>query len=98
MGVDHYAVQGALALALVALPLLAALWPRGRRHLGVSAGLCAGYVGLVSYASPGEPWGSVGPTWSLLCLGWGLAVGALAAPGTRSPRAQAEIGEPAVVG
>jgi hypothetical protein len=83
MGVDHYSVQGALALALIVLPLLAALWPRGRRHLGVSAGLCAGYLGLVSYASPGDPWGSVGPGWSLLCLGWGVAVAALAVPRAR---------------
>jgi hypothetical protein len=41
MGVDHYAVQGALALALVALALTAALWPRGprgRRYLGLVSG------------------------------------------------------------
>jgi hypothetical protein len=99
MGVDHYSLQGALALALIALPLLAALWPRGRRHLGVSAGLCAAYLGLVSYASPGESWGSLSPTWSLLCLAWGLAVAALAVPGARVPRAAAEeVGEPAAVG
>jgi hypothetical protein len=76
-GVDHYAVQGALALALVALPLLAATWPRGRRYLGVSAALCAAYLGLVSSASPGTPAG-LGPVWSALCLAWGLAVGLLA--------------------
>ena len=52
MGVDHYAVQGALALALVTLSLLAACWPRGRRYLGTSVGLCAAYVGLVSFAFP----------------------------------------------
>jgi hypothetical protein len=73
MGVDHYAVQGALALALVALPLLAAWWPRGRRFLGVAAGLCAGYLGLVSYAFP-VTWAGFGATWSLLCLAWGVAV------------------------
>jgi hypothetical protein len=31
MGVDHHAVQGALAVALVALSVAAAVWPRGRR-------------------------------------------------------------------
>ena len=53
MGVDHYAVQGALAVALVVLAVLAAVWPRGRRSLGIAVGLCAGYVGLVSFAFPG---------------------------------------------
>jgi hypothetical protein len=47
VGVDHYAVQGALAISLVASTLVAALWPRGRRHLGISAGLAATYLGLV---------------------------------------------------
>ena len=39
MGVDHYAVRGALALALPALALLAGVWPRGRRFLGIGVGL-----------------------------------------------------------
>jgi hypothetical protein len=76
-GVDHYAVQGALAVALVALPALAAVWPRGRRHLGVAAGVSAAYLGLVSYAAPGS-WAGFSPTWSVLCLAWGLAVATLA--------------------
>jgi hypothetical protein len=70
--VDHYAVQG--ALALIVLSLLAALWPRGRRQLGASAALCATYLGLVSCAFPGTAAG-LGPVWSVLCLTWGLAVG-----------------------
>jgi hypothetical protein len=82
MGVDHYAVQGALALALVALPLLAAWWPPGRRSLGVSAGLCAGYLGLVSFAFPGS-WAGFSATWSVLCAVWGAGIAGLAltAPG-----------------
>jgi hypothetical protein len=76
-GVDHYAVQGALALALVVLPALAAGWPRGRRHLGVTAGLSAGYLGLVSLAFP-DSWAGFSPVWSALCLAWGLAVAAIA--------------------
>jgi len=63
MGVDHHAVQGALALALVVLSLLAAAWPRGRRYLGVSTGLCAGYLGLVSVAFP-SAWAGFEPVWS----------------------------------
>jgi hypothetical protein len=95
-GVDHYAVQGALALAQIALPLLAALWPRGRRHLGVSAGLCAGYVGLVSYAFPGT-WAGVGPAWSLGCVAWGVAVLALAVPGARRQPTPVPVHEPETV-
>jgi hypothetical protein len=77
MGVDHYAVQGALALALPTLALVAAVWPRGRRYLGIGVGLCAGYLGLVSYAFPGS-WAGFEPGWSVLCGAWAVAVAALA--------------------
>jgi hypothetical protein len=78
MGVDHYAVQGALALALPTLALLAAVWPRGRRYLGAGVGLCAGYVGVVSYAFP-TTWAGFPPVWSVLCVAWAVAVALLAA-------------------
>jgi hypothetical protein len=81
-GVDHYAVQGALALALVTLALLAACWPRGRRFTGISVGLCAAYVGVVSLAFPRE-FAGLSPSWSVLCIGWALAVAALAVPSAR---------------
>jgi hypothetical protein len=73
MGVDHQAVRGGMALALAGLALLAAVWPRGRRYLAVSAGLVAGYVGLVWFAFPGTAAG-LSPGWSLLCLGWTVAL------------------------
>jgi hypothetical protein len=73
-GVDHYSVQGALALALAVLPLIAATWARGRRYLGLSAAFCATYLGVVSYAFPDAAAG-LGPVRSLLCLIWGPAVG-----------------------
>lgn len=83
MNVDHYTVQGAWALALPALALLAACWPRGRAHLGVGAGLCAAYVGLVSAAFPGT-WAGFPPAWSLACMAWGAALAVLSLPvGTR---------------
>lgn len=87
MGVDHHAVQGGLAVALVVLSLLASVWPRGRRYLGLSVGICAGYVGLVSVAFP-RAWGGFDPLWSWLCLAWGLAVAALAVLAPRSERGQ----------
>jgi hypothetical protein len=82
MGVDHHAVQGALAVAVVALALAAALWPRGRRHLGLAAGVCAAYLGLVSYAFPGS-WAGLHPASSVLSAAWGVAVAGLASAGPR---------------
>ena len=79
MGVDHHAVQGALAVALVALSPAAAVWPRGRRHLGLATGICAGYLGLVSFAFPAT-WAGFSPSWSALCMAWGAAVAVLASP------------------
>jgi hypothetical protein len=73
MGIDHFSVQGALAIALPALAVLAGAWPRGRVHLGVAAGLAAGYVGLGSWAWPGTAAG-FGATWSVLGVAWGVAV------------------------
>ena len=82
VGVDHATVQGALAVALAALPLLAALWPTGRRQFGVCSGLAGGYLGLVSIAWPGTPAGFE-PRWSALALVWGVAVAVVAAGGRR---------------
>ena len=94
MGVDHYAVQGALALALPALAVLAACWPRGRRYLGASVGLCAGYLGLVSLAFP-FTWGGVSALWSVLCLAWAAAITglAIAAPRSQSRQLGGEVVE-----
>jgi hypothetical protein len=82
VGIDHSVVQSALAVALVFLPVVAALVPPARRALGTAAGLGAAYLGLVSLAEPGYAAGL--PTvWSALALGWGLTVAALAAPAAR---------------
>jgi len=75
MGVDHYSVQGALGIAVlgVALMLVPAGEPAGRRLMGFCAGISAAYVGLVSLAwHPTQ--GSFGPVWSILCMAWGLAL------------------------
>ena len=71
--VNHYAVQAALALALIALPAVAALWPDTRRLLGTSTALMAGYLGLVSYYWPGE-WGGFSAGWSVAVMVWAGAV------------------------
>jgi hypothetical protein len=77
MGVDHHAVQGALALAVAVLALLAAVEPRWRLHLGTAAGLSAAYLGVVSWAFPGS-WASLSPAWSVVSAAWGVAVLGLA--------------------
>ena len=73
MGTDHYAMQGALAVALVVLSVIAAVWPRGRRHLAVSVGLATGYLGLVSITHPTYD-AALGSPWSALAVAWGVAV------------------------
>jgi hypothetical protein len=86
MNVDHYTVQGAWAVVLPTLALLAACWPRGRAYLAVGVGLSAGYVGLVSYAFPGT-WGGFTPTWSVACMAWAAAVALLGlVPARSEPR------------
>jgi peptidoglycan/LPS O-acetylase OafA/YrhL len=94
MGVDHYAVQGALAVALPALAVLAACWPRGRRFLGIAVGLSAGYLGLVSFAFPAT-WAGLPPLGSALCMAWGAAVAvlALAAPRLQPRELRREVVE-----
>ncbi len=71
--VDHYAVQAALALALCALPGVAALWPSTRGLLGTSTAAMATYLGLVSYNWPGVA-GGFSAGWSLAVMVWACAV------------------------
>ena len=73
MGIDHYAVQGALGIAVAGLSVLAGLVPAVRRYVGVSVGLSAGYLGVVSLDAHPNP-GSFSRVWSLLCLMWATAV------------------------
>jgi hypothetical protein len=87
VGVDHYTVQSALAVALVFLSLAAALFAPGRRSLGTAAGLAAAYLGLVSLVQPGYA-AELGTAWSVLALAWGLTVAALAATADRLQRGQ----------
>jgi hypothetical protein len=75
--VEHYSVQASLALAILALSVLAAAWPRGRRSIGIAVGVCAGYLGVVSYAWPGAKGGFSRP-WSAAALLWGLGFAVVA--------------------
>jgi hypothetical protein len=72
-GVDHYSVQAALALALLVLAVLAALWPRGRRQVGTTTGVCALYLGVLSAAWSGYP-GALPSGWAIAAIVWGVAL------------------------
>jgi len=71
--VDHYAVQAAVGLALIALPMAASLWPATRRLLGTSSALMAFYLGLVSYSWPLAD-GGFSTGWSVAVMVWAVAV------------------------
>jgi hypothetical protein len=77
-GVDHYSVQGALGLALAALPLLAGVRADLRRLVPACCGVAAAYVGLVSYAWP-DAAGGFSRAWSVAAMAWGSALIAHAA-------------------
>lgn len=89
-GVDHFSVQAALGLLLVALPLAGALRSSTRRLLGTITSLMAGYLGLLSYHWPGElggfdaGWSIAVMVWAgaVLVAAWWPAVGSLRRPAT----------------
>lgn len=87
VGVEHYAVQGAFALAVAALVTLAAVWAPARRQPALSAGVAGGYLALVSLASPAAD-AAVGRGWSLAGLAWGVAVVLAALVTTMRPTAR----------
>jgi hypothetical protein len=71
--IDHYAVQGALGLALAVLPLLAALRPTLTALLGACTGIGAAYLGLVSFSWQ-DAAGGFGRAWSGAAMAWGLGL------------------------
>jgi hypothetical protein len=73
LGIDHYSVQGALALVLAVLPLWAALRTERHPFVPVCAGVTASYLGLVSLAWP-DAAAALGQAWSIAAMGWGLAL------------------------
>ena len=93
MGIDHYAMQGALALVLVALPLLAALRADLHPFVPVCTGAAAFYLGLVSLAWP-DAAGGLGRAWSIAAMAWGLALVA-ATVAHRSRSVPLDVGRPA---
>jgi hypothetical protein len=72
-GVDHYAVQGALGLVLIALTGLTATWPLRFLSTGLQVAVSAFYLGLVSLAHQDAVAG-FSTFWSLMAMLWGVVV------------------------
>jgi hypothetical protein len=83
-GIDHFAMQAALALAVAALPFLAAFEARMRPLVG-TAGLAAAYLGAVSVAAPGAV-GALSGTWAAAAIAGGAALLLVAVAERARPR------------
>jgi len=76
IGINHWAVQGGLALTIALLGAVVALWPPGRRFIGVSTAMVATYLGVCSYRFP-DGAGAFDRTWSALSVASGVALAVL---------------------
>ncbi|MGN6687182.1 MAG: hypothetical protein ACTHK1_06560 [Actinomycetales bacterium] len=77
VGVDHYVVQAALALAVPGLAVLAAVAPAVRAGYAVTSALSAGYLGLVVLCWQGKD-GGYGRALAALTVVWAIGLVALA--------------------
>lgn len=73
MGIDHYAMQAALAASVLVLGLLAVALPVANRLMGWTAGLVALCLGALSVIRPDEP-GGLGRAGGALAVLWGATV------------------------
>lgn len=96
MGVDHYAVQAALALAVPVLALVAVARPDSDAWHGWTAGLVACYLGVQSLVWPDQP-GGLNRAAAVLALAWGVAIWLAASP-REAEAPQPVDDEPALTG
>jgi hypothetical protein len=71
LGVNHYQVQAALAVALVGLAGLTVRWPRFRVWIGISAGIAAAALGASDLAWPHSA-GASPVGWAVCAVIWGV--------------------------
>ena len=76
--VNHWAIQGALAVALVLFTVLAAMRAALRRFNAVRAGSCAAYLGICSLRFP-DVAAALPTLWAVLAVLWGVALVAVSA-------------------
>jgi hypothetical protein len=89
-GVDHYSVIAALAVALAALAVLTTLSPVGRRQIGTNVGVCAAYLGALSYNWPNIT-ASLGRTGGIAAIVWALLLAVWAWLPARTPEVQTAL-------
>jgi hypothetical protein len=77
LAIDHYSVQGALAVSLALLAPMAALLEDARPFVALCAALAAFYLGLVSIAWQDSA-GGLSRAWSAAAIAWALALAAVA--------------------
>lgn len=75
--VNHWAIQGALAVALVGFTVLAAVRPTLSRFNAVRVGVSAAYLGVCSLRFPAVA-GGLPRQWAALAIAWGVALLAVA--------------------
>jgi hypothetical protein len=84
IAINHWAIQGGLALALALLAAVVALWDPGRRFIGLSTAAVAIYLGVCSYRFP-DAAGAYGEAWSVLSVAWGVGIGVIVSLPDRHP-------------
>lgn len=73
IGIDHYAMQGALGLALALIPGVVAVRREQPAFAAACVGVAATYLGLVSLRRP-EALAGFTRFWSIAAVAWGLAL------------------------
>jgi len=76
IGISHWPVQAAFALAVAGCVAVAAGWPRGRRLFTLVAGIASCWFGVTSIRYP-DSVGATSAFWSAMSILWGIAVGIL---------------------
>jgi hypothetical protein len=71
-GLNHWPIQSALAIGIVLAAALVATFPRGWVVPAWSVGVCAIWLGVVSWIYPGLD-ASLGRAWATAAVAWGLA-------------------------
>ncbi|WP_210479188.1 hypothetical protein [Naasia sp. SYSU D00948] len=73
-GVDHWPVQAAAGLAILAGSAGLAVWRPGRSMLRVATGLSAGLIGVAALAYPEREGATEGVLWAIVAVLWALAL------------------------
>jgi hypothetical protein len=85
MGIEHWPVQGATGITLLAAALVMAWWSEGRPLLRVSISLSAVYIGVAMLAYPDRAGAMDSPMWGVAMVLWGTVLALLPAnPGAAS--------------